>query len=66
MMNDEPFDYEHPVRCVHSSDEAIKVESKFKTFWVPKSVIHDDSEVYKVGDEGKLMVFTSFAESKKW
>lgn len=28
-------------------------------FWIPKSVVHDDSEAWKKGDTGKLVV-------KKW
>ena len=27
-----------------------------KQFWVPKSVVHDDSEAWKKGDTGKLVV----------
>ena len=29
--------------------------------WIPKSVVHDDSEVYKQGDEGKLVLEEWFA-----
>jgi hypothetical protein len=32
--------------------------------WVPKSVIHDDSEVYKEGDRGTLIVARWFAEKE--
>jgi hypothetical protein len=32
--------------------------------WIPKSVIHDDSEVYKEGAEGKLVVARWFAEKE--
>jgi len=31
-------------------------------FWVPKSVLHDDSEVWKKGDEGDLVVKHWWAE----
>ncbi len=30
--------------------------------WIPQSVISEDSEVYKRGDEGKLVVRRWFAE----
>jgi hypothetical protein len=34
--------------------------------WVPHSQIHDDSEVYRKGDEGKLVVSEWFATQKEW
>ena len=35
--------------------------------WVPKSVIHDDSEVYeKDYEEGKLVVQRWWAEREEW
>jgi hypothetical protein len=35
--------------------------------WIPKSGIHDDSEVWKVGqDTGTLVVETWVAEKKGW
>ena len=33
-----------------------------KAVWVPKSQIHDDSEVYKVGTSGTLIVSDWWAE----
>lgn len=32
--------------------------------WIPQSQIHDDSEVYEVGGEGKLVITTWLAEQK--
>jgi hypothetical protein len=39
-------------------------EEAFSTnpFWVPKSVVHEDSEVSGRGDEGELFVKTWWAE----
>lgn len=34
--------------------------------WIPKSQITDDSEVYRVGDAGTLMVTEWIAEKKGW
>jgi len=34
--------------------------------WLPKSQIHDDSEVWKVGQKGDLIVTTWYAEQKGW
>jgi hypothetical protein len=32
--------------------------------WIPKSVIHDDSDVYKMGTSGTLIVQRWFAEKE--
>lgn len=55
------------VKCEKDSPKAILAEvpvAKGKTIkvWVPKSLIHDDSEVYKAGTDGKLVVARWFAE----
>jgi hypothetical protein len=34
--------------------------------WIPKSAIHDDSEVWKEDQEGKLVIKDWFAEKKGW
>lgn len=34
--------------------------------WIPKSVIHDDSEVWKEGQDGEVVVCEWFAEEKGW
>lgn len=34
--------------------------------FLPKSVLHDDSEVFAVGDEGKLIVKRWWAEQCEW
>ena len=33
--------------------------------WVPKSVIHDDSEIWKAGQAGRLVVLGWWAEKEK-
>lgn len=42
--------------CVEERKLAIRVVLSGKHHWLPKSVIHDDSEVYKLNDSGKLIV----------
>lgn len=49
--------------CIGSTKLALKVEVEFKpgdvrTLWVPKSAVHDDSEVYDEveNSEGQLVV----------
>lgn len=33
-----------------------------KELWIPKSVVHDDSEVWKGGQDGDVVVFTWWGE----
>jgi hypothetical protein len=53
------------VTVENETDKAIlvKFEDGKKT-WIPKSVIHDDSEVYKMGTDGTLIVKRWFAEKE--
>ena len=34
----------------------VRLESEDSERWVPKSVLHDDSEVYEIGHEGEVVV----------
>ncbi len=56
------------VKCVGETALALKVMKgtgmKAKTFWVPKSVVHEDSDVQGEGDEGELFVFRWYAEQE--
>jgi hypothetical protein len=54
------------VLCKKATKMAILCARKGKEFWVPQSVVHDDSEVYKEGDEGRLVVQLWFAEKEGW
>lgn len=49
------------VSCLRQTDKAILVAIDGKELWVPQSVIDDDSEVWKKGDEGALVVHRWFA-----
>jgi hypothetical protein len=64
------FELPYDVECVHETPKAIKLEyldgGKVKELWCPKGVIHDDSDVSEMGDEGRLKVFTNFAEENSW
>jgi len=43
--------------CVlRETAKSLKVKGTDGIFWVPKSVIHDDSEVYKTETSGDLVV----------
>lgn len=45
-------------RCTRQTDAAIFVDNgrPFSDRWIPQSVIDEDSEVYKKGTSGKLIV----------
>ena len=49
-------------RCTRETDKAILVSDGTTELWVPKSVLHDNSEVYSDGDEGDLVVLEWWAE----
>lgn len=44
------------VRCVRTTDLAALCIIWGEKVWVPQSQIHEDSEVWKRGDEGTLVV----------
>ena len=59
--------------CIRETDAAIQVELKSdrkdtfgyntdKTIWIPKSVLHADSEVYELHGIGTVIVKRWFAE----
>lgn len=57
--------------CEADTEEAIRVTSPDFDFdknpcWFPKSVIHDDSEVWQKGTRGTLIVKHWFAENNGW
>lgn len=55
--------------AVWETDKALKViipEIDVAPKWVPKWAVHDDSEVYRNGDEGTLVLKTRFCENEGW
>jgi len=63
----DPFRIPH-VKAIKATALALLVEhgTQGDQLWVPKSVVHDDSEVFDDGKnaEGDLVVFEWWAESK--
>lgn len=57
------------VTVVGQSEMAIQVRipehRNGKPIWIPQSQIHDDSEVYKKGTSGKLIVTQWIAVAKR-
>ena len=54
--------------CEHETSLAILVKAPDldEPTWFPKSQIHDDSEVWGIGDEGILVITEWLAEQKNW
>lgn len=69
-------DYEHDERAVATTHNVFAEKDSGKALlinfgdnekeWVPKSQIHDDSEVYREGDDGRLVITRWIAEQKGW
>lgn len=59
--------HEYSLKCTCTAETAAAIHVKDeggKAFWVPKSVIHDDSEVYKTNTDGSLVVADWWAEKE--
>jgi hypothetical protein len=52
------------IKCRRETKDAILVEIDGREMWVPKSQVHDDSEVYKSGTEGNLIISRWLAEKE--
>ena len=53
-------------RGLRNSDSglALLVEVDGETHWIPQQAIHEDSEVWRPGDEGELVIPQKLAEEK--
>jgi hypothetical protein len=51
-------------KCIGATDKAIRVEVNDRVFWIPQSQVTADSEVYRIGDEGTLVVTGWFARKE--
>lgn len=66
--DDEPFKAE--AMCLGATEKALQVRIRLpagnRTMWVPKSVVHDDSEVFDAKDNarGKLVLQAWFAREE--
>jgi hypothetical protein len=43
-------------KITRETEKAVLYEYEDEKTWVPKSVIHEDSDIWKVGEEGVLKV----------
>ena len=62
MANEGTVEFEDAV-CVGQSAKAIQVRlaDRQSPIWIPQSLVHDDSEVYKQGQKGTLVLPEWFA-----
>lgn len=72
MPSDEVFRIPDAL-CTGETGAAIRVEAPFfddvtddSSVWIPKSVVHDDSEVYTDGTDGDLVIHYWFAQKRGW
>lgn len=76
MSKDVPFQL-GPATCIHETARAILVRlddedspaydsSDDGKIWLPQASIHEDSEVWKLEDEGELVVHSWFARKSNW
>jgi hypothetical protein len=65
MSRDEKVNLGH-ARCIVQTPDAIQVQidGEKTPRWIPQSQVHDDSDVYKLGTEGNLIVTLWWAEQK--
>lgn len=57
------------VTCIRETDKAILCKIEDEDYdgddqWIPLSQVHDNSEVYQNGDEGKLIITKWIATQK--
>ncbi len=53
------------VTVIRETEAALLLRIDGDDHWIPKSHIHDDSEVYKDGTEGELIVSEWIATQKR-
>ena len=54
-------------KCLKETAKAVLVAAKDLPggqLWIPKSVLHEDSEVFAQGDEGRVVIKTWWAEEQ--
>lgn len=50
--------------ALHSTDKALLCDFGDSQQWIPHNHIHDDSDVYKPGDKGEILVTEWIAREK--
>lgn len=52
------------VVCLRSTDKAILVDIDGDEHWIPQSQVHEDSEVYRQGQTGTLVITQWIAKQR--
>ena len=65
MSNYEGYVEFEDIECHHDSEKAILVNIYGDDVWIPKWAIHDDSETYKKGTSGNLIIAEKVAIEKE-
>ena len=52
-------------KVTRETDKAILCEIDGESYWIPQSHVHENSEVWREGDEGKLVITEWIAIEKK-
>jgi hypothetical protein len=64
LDRDECVDIDIETPVLSETAKAILVDVEGEEVWIPKSMIHDDSEVFRQGHTGTLIVSRWIAEQK--
>lgn len=65
MTASDTFTFPYWLVCTEERPKAIQVQdAKGNSKWIPQSVIHDDSEVYRTNTSGRLVVAFWWAEKE--
>lgn len=59
----DPHPY-YDAKCIKATKKALWIQVGSSKFWVPKAVVHEDSDVRKTGDAGTLVVEEWWAGSR--
>ena len=63
MTEDEFVSFRNTI-ATRATAKALLVEVEGKSVWIPQSQIHDDSEVFQVGDTGTLVISAWIARER--
>lgn len=62
-MSDGKVEFEG-IKCTGETEKAILVKIEGTRHWIPKNQVDDDSDVYKTGTDGTLIISEWIAKEK--
>lgn len=66
MSKDDTYEMRCTLVKKDTGDALLCVTKEHGEVWIPKSMIHEDSETYKAGTDGTLIVKQWLAEQRGW